>query len=372
MNYQNIDNFVTGSERRLSRPIFTLGVAIGLLMLGAIYVRPEGNYIFHGVWFEKLANNPFNFSEDNELSFRILTPLISYMVGLRGRLFIITNLIITAIFIGMVYDYFRKTSPRPGDALIASTVLTFSSVVLVTIYYSGFCDILSYLAIFVMWRWRRNIWLFALFFAVALFNHEGILFLFPWFAILRLRETESKFKTLLLTLLGLGIVIALYILFRKWVAAQKHVNLSLDFYFTPLLNDPLYWMRRPVQYYGLGLFTVFKALWIIPLTACYFLWKDGRKREIIFMALPVILASFQLIIAWDTTRMLTLGFITMVLALEYLFKTDKFDFRKWVPGLIVFNLFLPQLYTASSIIEIMRSTPMNLLRMLVEHRPWWP
>ncbi len=372
MNYQRIDNFVVRSERLMSRPALVVAVAVGLLTLGAIYVRPEANYVRTGIWFEQLANNPFDFSRDNMIAFRILTPLISYLVGLTGKLFIITNLIFAAIFIGMIYEYFRKTAPRPGDAFVAATVLTFSSVVLVTIGYSGWCDILSYLAIFAMWRWKRNIWLFTFFFAVALFNHEGIMFLFPWLLILRLRETRWEFKAALVTLVGMGLVIAFYILFRGWVAADRHVSLTLGYYLQPLIDDPLHWMRRPLPYYCLGLFTVFKVLWIIPLTACYLLWKEGRKRESVFMAMPVVLASFQLIIAWDSTRMFTLGFMTMVLALEYLFKTDRVDLRKWVLGLVAFNLFVPQLYTAGSVIEIMQSTPMNLLRMFIDGKPWWP
>lgn len=372
MDYQKIDNFVLNAEQRLGRRIFILAVAFGLLILAAIYVRPEGNYIFHGVRYEKLATNPFEFSEDNELSFRILTPLISYLIGLRGKLFIITNLIFVIIFIGMVFQYYRKTAPRPGDALIAAFILTFSAVVLETIYMSGFCDILSYVAIFAMWRWRKNIWLFVLFFAVSLFNHENILFLLPWLVIARLKDSDDKFKTLILTLLVIAIIIVFNYFYRQWVSSHRHVNLSPGFYLQPILNDPLHMIRLPMQYYGLGLFTVFKVLWIIPLTAYYYLWKDGRKKEVMFIALPVILASFQLIIAWDTTRMFTLGFMTMVLSLEYLFKTNQFEFRKWVPALVAFNFLVPQISTAGETIELMRSTPMNLLRMWVENKPWWP
>jgi hypothetical protein len=70
--------------------------------------------------------------------------------------------------------------------------------------------------------------------------------------------------------------------------------------------------------------------------------------------------------------MFTLGFMTMVLSLKYLFKTDRLEFRKWIPALVAFNFLVPQISTAGETIELMRSTPMNLLRMWVENKPWWP
>lgn len=372
MNYDRIDNLVIRAETRLGKYGFNLAIAIGLLILAAIYVRPEGNYTGAGTWFQRLAENPFDFSRDNINAFRILTPLLSYLVGLKGRLFMVTNLVIAAIFIGMVYRHFRTNSPRPADALFAAAIMTFSSVVLVMLGYSGFCDILSYLAIFAMWHWRKNIWLFMLFFAVGLFNHENIMFLLPWLIAIRMPGIDSKLRTVLATLLAMGIVIVLYMFFRNWVAAQGPVGLSLSFYLQPLLDDPLRWMRRPVQFYGLGLFTVFKILWIIPVMACYLSWQEGLKRKSILIAMPVALASLQLVIAFDTTRLFTLGFMSMVLALDYFFKSNTGWFRKWLPGLLVANFFVPQMYTAYDIVQLMRSTPMHLLRMLLENKPWWP
>ena len=370
--FDRTDNYITRVELRLG-PYGTAGViALVLLLAAAIYVRPEGNYTQAGVWYEQMTNNPFDFSQNNAMGYRILTPMISYIIGLRGKLFMVTNAFIALIFIGFVYRHFRKLYSRPADAFFAAAILTFSSVVLVMIGYSGFCDILTYAAIFAMWHWRKNIYLYSLFFAVGVFNHEGMLFLLPWLIAIRCTEKKHFVSDLIQTVVGLAIVLTFYLFFRQWVVSQREVSLSLSFYLQPLLDDPLHWMRTPVQFYGLGLFTVFKALWIIPVAAGYLLWKEGRRRELWLMVLPIILASVQLVIAYDSTRMFTLGFMTMVLALEYLFATREFEFRRWLPGLFIINLFIPQLYTAANIIQIMRSTPMNLLRMWLEHMPWWP
>ncbi len=372
MIYDKFNDFLLRLENRLGTYLSTSCIAFVLLALAAIYVRPELNYTHAGLWFEQLANNPFEISKDNYIAYRILTPLISYFIGLRGKLFMVTNAIFIFIFINLVYRHFRALYSRPADAFFAAAIMTFSSVVLVTIGYSGFCDILSYVAIFAMWHWRRNIFLYTLFFAAGVFNHENILFLLPWLILIRYSDEESRIKTTVLTVIGLVIVLAGYQIFRGWVASHRDVGLSLSYYVQPLLEDPLHWMRVPVQYYGLGLFTVFKAFWIIPVIACYLLWKEHRKWDIFMTILPVLLASTQLVIAYDTTRMFTLGFMTVVLSLEYLFRTDNREFRKWLPALFVINLFIPQLYTASSVIQNVRSTPMNLLRMWLENKPWWP
>lgn len=372
MLYQRINEIAGRIESRTGAIGFTILVSIVLLIAAALYVRPELYYVGAGMYFERLANNPFDFSQNNPFAFRILTPLISYIVGLRGKLFMVTNGIITLLFIGFIYRHFRVLSGRAGDALCAAAVITFSSTVLVTIAYSGFCDILSYLGIFAMWHWRKHFVLFSLFFAVALFNHENVLFLVPWLITIRMRDESQKMWSFITTVLGLGIVLIGFHFFRDWVTAERQITLSLSYYIEPLLADPFHWMRQPIQYYGLGLFTVFKAFWLIPIAVAILLWKERRKFDIIVLILPVVLASIQLIIAIDSTRMFTLGFMTMILAIEYLLRENKLELLQWLPALILVNLFVPQLYTASNVIENVRSTPMHLLRMWLENKPWWP
>ena len=372
MLYDKIDVFMVRFEGRLGKIWTGVVLAFILLILAAIYVRPECNYVGAGVSFEKLANNPFNYSETNIYAFRIMTPLISYLIGLRGKLFMVTNAIFALIFIFMVFSHFRKLYSRPADALFAAGIMTFSSVILVMLFNSGWCDILTYLAIFAMWHWRRNFWLFTLFFAVGLFNHDSVMFLLPWLIAIRLTGGNKKVTILLLTLLSMGLVMALYFIYRNWVTSQMGVTLSMSYYLQPLLKDPLYWMSEKVPYYPLGWFTAFKILWVIPIAGCYLAWKEGQKWQSVLMAMPVVLAAAQLVIAIDTTRMFTLGFMSMILALEYFYSSNEDRLRKYLPALFAMNFIVPQMYTAGFKIQLMPSTPMNLLRMWLDNKPWWP
>jgi hypothetical protein len=133
----------------------------------------------------------------------------------------------------------------------------------------------------------------------------------------------------------------------------------------------LHWIRGAYQFYWLGWFTVFKALWVFPIAAVVSLWKRKETATLWSILIITFCASIQLVIAYDTTRMLTLGFMVMILALLHLMQTNAFEFRRWAVWVILFNLLIPQLYTASYIIEIMTSTPVNLLKMVIEHKPWW-
>ncbi len=370
MIYDQVNNVVLRGEAKFGRFWWIIFVSVALMILASIYVRPGTDYIGHGKAFESLTNNPFG-TEENFAGYRIMTPLISYLVGLRGRPFILVNLFFAAVTIGFVYSFFRKRAVQAGDSLVATACLTFSTVILVTIFYAGFCDALTYLAIFLMWRARSKPVVFYLLFVMGILNHESVVFLIPWFAYLRLQESPRKSTCLLELLLGFGLTLTGYMFFREWIASRRGISLSADYYLIPLAENPLYWIKKAYLFYGVGLFSVFKALWVFPLAAGISMWRNGCRNQIIGLLLPMVCAASQLIIAYDTTRMLTVGFMTMVIALIYLFKTDAFGFRKWAVWVILSNFLIPQLFTASNIIEIMRSTPVNILRMIIENRPWW-
>ena len=371
MLYDRLNSIAEQGEARFGRWGWVILLAFVLMLAASIYVRPGTNYVGHGVHFEALSKNPLDLHNGNPLGYRIMTPLLAYLVGLRGRPFILLNLVFAAITIGAVYRHFRAVTVLKADALFGTMCITFSTVILVTIYYAGFCDALTYLAIFMAWRWRSKPLPFYLAFLVGALNHEGALFTLPWFVYLKLTESPRKSRVLLEMIVGFGMVLAAYLLFRDWLSGSQEKGLSITAYLQPLLTNPFGMIRKACQFYWLGLFSVFKALWVFPVVAAVAMWKDRRKSQVVGMIILMMCAACQLIIAYDSTRMLTLGFLVLIISLEYLFRTDAYGFRQWAPYVFLFNLFVPQLFTAGMIIEIMHSTPMNLLRMIFGHGPWW-
>lgn len=370
--FDRFDNLALWGEKKFGRLGWTAILSFILLVLACIYVRPGTNYIGHGVNFEELSRHPFGPYDITTVGYRIMTPLIAFLLGLRGKPFIILNLVFAAINIGLIYYWFRSRLDRPGDALLAALTITFSCVILVTIFYAGFCDALTYLSIFLLWWFRSRPVYFYPIFMIGVLNHESVLFLIPGFIFFKLVESDKRWKTLLELVIGFGLVLSFYGWFRGWIDSRVRIELGYKYYLKPLLDDPLVWVKRAFTHWPIGWFSVFKLLWIFPMAAAVSLWQRGDRNTVIGMLLFFGGAAAQLIIAYDTTRMLTLSYLVMIIALEHLLRTNAFEFRRWAPWIFLFNLLIPQLYTAAQIIEIMKSTPMNLLQMILHGTPWWP
>ncbi|MCH7689566.1 MAG: hypothetical protein IIA17_00795 [candidate division Zixibacteria bacterium] len=349
-----INNTLLSCERRIGRYGTALLVAFLLLILAAIYVRPALETVVLGNAYAELASDPFS-ENPNVVGFRILTPLISYVLGLRGQLIIVTNLLFAFAFLAAVYLYFRKELSNPTKALFGTSVFAFSLVTLTTIYYGGYCDSATYLIILGMWILRSNSMAFYVLLFLGLLNRESILFLLPWFIFLGVSEADSKVRTVAKMLLGYGLVFVLYYLFRTWVSSFRPVFFDFEYYFGPLLENPLAYFNKSYGHQGLGYFTVFKAMWIFVFAAVFSFWNKRMIRPMIEICLILFFVWTQMFIAWDSSRMLTLAFPVMLISLLHLFKNNPYNFRNWGYLVLFFNLIIPQMYTAAHVIEFMRS-----------------
>lgn len=354
LSHSRISQFIEKSEKSIGRIPFALLAALLLLILAAVYVRPAVQTVVLGTSYAELANDPFSENE-NAVGFRILTPLISYGLGLRGQLIIVTNLILAFTFLFVAFLYFRKELSSPSDALLGTAVFAFSLVTLTTICYGGYCDSATYLIILGMWILRSNSIAFYILLFLGLLNRESILFLLPWFIFLGVSEADSKIRTGAKMLLGYGLVFILYYLFRMWVSSFRPVSFDFEYYFEPLLENPLAYFNVSYGYQGLGYFTVFKAMWIFVFAAVLSFWNKRMIRPLIEICLILFFVWTQMFIAWDSSRMLTLVFPVMLISLLHLFKTNPYNFRNWGYLVFFFSLIIPQMYTAAHIIEFMRS-----------------
>lgn len=370
MRYERFDKAVGWLEER-SGKLAGLWVALGLMMAAAVYVRPAVKTIALGVLYGRMAEDPFTVIDGNYVAFRILTPLLSYLLGFRGQLIILTNLLTATALIYLVYIYFRARAPRPGDALYAAAVMAFSLVTLTTVYYGGYTDSLTYLLLFLMWWLREKPVAFYLLFMLGMLNRECMLFLMPWFVFLRWECRKNLGFTLVEAMVGFCLALAPYYLVRHWIGSQGEVPFRAMYYLQPLLDDPFHWLRQSYSNWGLGLFTTLKLFWIVPLLAVIGLWRARERRQVVSMLLLIGCVFSQLIIAYDSSRMLTLAFPVVLIGLTYLLRTNAYDFRRWAGFLLLANFLVPQLYTAASTIETMYSLPGNILMLLLLGKVGW-
>ena len=367
---KTLESKLLALEESKGRVLVAFLVSFALLAIAAIYVRPAIATVVLGKSYAALSLDPFS-ENANQVGYRILTPLISYLLGLRGELIIITNLLGALAFLMVSYGYFRQNLDHLADAAYSTAVLAFSLVTLTTIYYGGYCDSLTYLLILLMWIKRANMPLVALLFFLGLLNRESIIFLVPWFAFLYVTESPKKIKCVVDMLLWYGLAFALYYLFRLWISSFREVEFTADFYLGTLLTDPFAIFKKSYGNQGPGLFSVFKVFWIIVLMAVWSFWKQRQPRDILSMAILMVCVWAQMFIAWDSSRLMTMAFPLMIIALLNVFKENSLGFRAWAMLLLIFNFMIPQLYTAGRIVEQMKSSIANLFEILFLGKAGW-
>ncbi len=330
---------------------FCLILGIAFLGCALLYVRLDTNCYGLGAWYAKLAANPFDFVTPNDVGFRRLTPLLSFLLGLRGELIIVTNVLLAGALLFCVAKYFVERAQRLSDTFFAVAAITFSLVTLTTIHCGGYADSATYLLLFLMWWFRKKVLLFYLFFFLGLLNRESVLFLVPWFVLLRFQEKKSL-SVLFEIVVGFGISMAGYYFYREWIASHAAIKYSWYYYSTPFFKDPLKMFWQTFPYHGLGAFSVFKLLWIFPLLTCVAYIIERKRMELLGFIFLLGGAYAQLLIAGDTSRMFTLGFMVMPISLLFLWQENRFQIRSWIGWVFLANLAIPTLYTASNKIEI--------------------
>ncbi|MBN1212501.1 MAG: hypothetical protein JXA92_07975 [candidate division Zixibacteria bacterium] len=364
LSYDWLDAALVRSENKHGRLFWLIKLSFLMVLAACIYTRVSTHCSFLGSQYAELARNPFAFDPANPVGYRLLTPLLSYLVGLRGHGIIVINLIISGVLLAVVYDYFRKTALRPGDAFLAVVTMTFSLTVLTSIHCGGYTDIMTYLLIFLMWRYRKNRVLFYVLFFLGLLNREAVAFLIPWFVFISFETAGKKRFVIIDLILGLSLTLGGYYLYRLWIESHQTVRFSTTYYLDHLLNDPFKHFLDTFKYHSLGLFSVYQILWVFPLLTIVSRWRERNYRQIISFLLLIVCAGVQLLVARDTSRMFTLGFMVGPLALEHLFQTDFRNFRNWAFWAVLFNLVVPQVYVAGPVVEVWRSLSIYLFSFL--------
>lgn len=363
MWYDALDRHVLNLEKLLGKAGTAVALTLLLFVVACIYVRPSTVPQAQGESYARLADNPFDPPDSNPLALRIFAPAVSYLLGLRGNLILITNLLFAIALIFCVYWYFRSHLPRAGDGFTAAAIITFSLTTLTTIYYGGYTDSASYLIFFLLWQFRATPWLSPLWFTLGGLNRESLLFLIPWYVSQGFNSVTAKGKWLLITAGGFAVSLVITYFIREYIKTKAGVIWDADYYLGLIANDLFAVLKQSYPLQGIGLFSVFKLLWVVPVVAAWHLWKSGKKWEVFSMLLLLGGAASQLLIAFDSSRLFTHAFMVMIPALVFLMQQTEIRFRDWILPVIAGNFLVPQLYTARNILELMYSTPENWMLM---------
>ncbi len=343
---ERINRFFIFLETRSNLIITSFVIGFIFLGLDMLYVTPKFEAAYHGLQYSILSNNPFDFSYVNPLRYRILPSLIGYLIFLRGNMFFIVPLIFALLFISSVYWIYRRKKYSPLDAILFTGLIAFSCTLYIQLVAPGYTDSIFYFFLFLSFAFVKDIIWCGVFFALAMLTHESSIFLLPGLLLYSGYIHNGNKSATLKQFFMLLIAIIPLLIYRYWVSKQITVEYDLNFYFSK--KNILFSLKKAIPLMPAGAFYAFKLFWLFPI---YTLCKTWKKREFKFFTIIIVIIIFdfiQLIIAFDITRMLCLGFPAILLSAEKIkeeWQSEKFT--HFVLGLTILNFFIFQYFMSS-------------------------
>jgi hypothetical protein len=221
----------------------------------------------------------------------------------------------------------------------------------------------------------RNTPLVALLLALALLNHESVVFLLPailgYHFFIHLQKNSRTSQNLGDTLKfagSLALAFIPFLLYRHWVNQHQTVHLSLSYYLSK--GNILECLNVTLIYAPMAAFYAFRLFWFFPLWAAWNNWQNGLKLKSLWYALTLLLIASQLIIAFDTTRLFILAFPLIIIGLTDLTKSygEKFITRKgW--QLFALNLLILPYFGGRDQVFHLHSGLYRLLIWIIQGMP---
>ena len=272
------------------------------------------------------------------MQYRILAPLLGYLFFLRGNLFFILPIIFIFLFQATAYYSFRKKNKEQLDALLLTCFISFSCIVLLPLVAPGYTDIITWFFIFLAFIHAEKNFRSALFFSLALLNHESSVAVLPGLILYSGWLRRSGYLKIIL----LYVISCIpHLLYRQFVDAHAVPLYSASFYLSKSNID--FVMSKAVLYLPAAIFYAFKLWWIFPL--CFVIWSFGIKKffQITIIA-SIVLGAFSLaFIGYDYTRMVVIAFPAVLISHEWLKEIIEVQkLRKLTLILIVLNFFILQ------------------------------
>lgn len=335
---QSISGFLLRNESRFGLPFSSVIIATIMFGLAMLYVQPVLTVAFHGIQFSALSEDPFDLSTANALRYRILGPLLGYLLFLRGEYFFILPLLATWAFPGIVYFCYRKKNLDAIDAFFLTCFVSFSCILLLPIVAPAYTDIFTWIFIFLAFHFIEKIPFSALFASLALLNHESSFVMVPALVVFSYYKNKDALPKILIFFL---LACAPHLLYRSYVHFNSETTYDLSFYLSK--SNVIFTMTKLVLFGPAAFFYAFKLWWIFPVYMVALTGYQKNYFQFIIQFLILGAALSLVIIGYDYTRMLVIAFPAVLLSYEWLMK--KYDiekFRKFTFIMILMNFLILQ------------------------------
>ncbi len=330
----------------------SLFVSLLLTCIAMLYVKPNFQVAFHGVYYAQLSLHPFDFTLSNPLHYRFLGPLIGYVTFLKGDLYFFVPLVFAVLLLSAIYVHFRKRNFSFLESIIPAAVVAFSCTEFIPMRAAGYVDSITFYFLFLAFSFIKRPALSALFFGVALMCHECSFFLLPGLMVYaNYSDNKNIFKLNNKHTLYLLACIP-YIVSRYYISIHTEVEYKLSFYLSAdnIKNNLLNILPLIIP----GLFFAFKLFWIYPISVLVNELKYRRNKLVLVFILIAIPVMGQLIIAYDVTRLLCLLFPVLLISIYQVKENMKgYTFIKIGFLLILVNFLIPQYFASSYALHYM-------------------
>ena len=337
--FKVVDSFIEKAEHRYGKVTIMLLIGCIFLLLAALVSTVNWQTSYHGNGFTRLSEHPFDLENENDLRYRILSPLLGYLLFLRGPLFKFFMLAVLALFFGFIYFFMRRDKYYPSESIGITALCVFSTLSFYQFYFPAYVDPLSFLLILFFMFFHRKTPINIILLSLMLFNHENTIFLFPFFYFLSVNGDFST-KNFIRISLYFFIAIVPYLIFRKIISMHSIVEYDASYYFD---SHNMEWSRQHVLPHLLsGIWQAFRLTWIFPLAAIIVDVYEKRYREIFLILVAVLFVLMQMVFAWDISRLVGMSFPIIIISAMRM-KTFL-GYRKFLLvtySVLLINFFIP-------------------------------
>lgn len=293
--------------------------------------------------FINLSLSPF--AGDNILQYRILIPLVGWVTGLRGKLFLILPTLGTLSFLAVANYWSRIFYKDKKTAVLITLLVAFLPVVQFT---NVFCwvDIFCYL--FLILALLNPIYC-AIFILLGVLTHEFFFAYIPFIYMYHyyfnrddIFLTRRKIKKQVLYLLSvLFVCLIIRIGISSFQKEGLEESLTIGYYIEVIKGYGFtYPLKQPLL---LSFFAAYEMSWLLLFPFFTRLKTNWRKMhlDIFLLTTAFIPPAILMFIVHDTTRFWSNTFFLIFLLPMYISNETR---NRWLIIIVIFNLLVPTFY----------------------------